>query len=449
MPIVKAGFSAGLHGRASPASWGRRVAYLGRDQDQAALLLARDGTISKTGALAELGGKQAEYHEAIVAWTPNECRALAERFGSAEAAKEGIARSIARNLAGEDGHYVVAIHAKRLSTGEQAWHLHVAIQGREPAQFLGARGRAQRAVDAAWRECAPKLPINDWTKHAQFVCIRAELCALQTQQNKLSGERRNALRRARGPAKLEVDKEYASKMQALVERRHALELAAAQARYDARGIGGGAEHLVEIERADMRRAQALSVIERRSEAVRARGGALTRTDRLWRSARAQDAGVGRGIAAALRGVQRAQRGISAGISGMAASAAMSALPAPMRAMVTPFRLAGRLMATTTQPAQRDVESPLAPLRALRPVMAGLRCVVHLGSAVLGPALAPAKIPTEVVSSPRSAITNAAEHAAGAAVGVVGGPIAGGAAKALTAVLRVLSSAPQVIQEVEI
>lgn len=271
MPIVKAGFSAGLHGRASPASWGRRVAYLGREQDQAALLLARDGTISKTGALAERGGKQAEYHEAIIAWTPNECRALAERFGSTEAAKEGIARSIADKLAGDDRHYVVAVHQKCLRTGEQAWHLHVAIQGRQPAQFLGSRGRAQRAVDAAWRECAPKLPIIDWTKHAQFVDVRGELRALQAEQNKLSAERRNALRRARGPAKLDVDKEYASKMQALVERRHSLELAAAQARYDARGIGGGAEHLVEIERADMRRAQALSVIERRSEAVRAAG----------------------------------------------------------------------------------------------------------------------------------------------------------------------------------
>lgn len=376
MPIIKAGFAPGLHGRKTAATWGRRTAYLGRqEQGHEAQLFSRDGEVHKGQALEELGGKHGEYHEVIISPSANECRALEARHdGHVEAAQRDHALKLGERLAGPDRKFIVAVHHKTLQNGEKAWHFHVAIEGpvRGGESLLGAKGRAQQLWDQLWRESAPKMRIVDWAAHRAFMQHHTELNGLYKEQAALLNERRRAVRATPGAEpKITVDAQYAERLKDLAHRRHETELSAIGARYRARGMAGSAEELVEKDKARGRLSCNLAKIENRSLSFRTRAGHYVAADRGRRAIARSDKILGRGAKALLRGAQLCARPLRGGMQVSAVLGAVSVvskvaqIAPPLKVLSTVTRVAALPLRIGMTVAQAlTAEDPITQAKAV-------------------------------------------------------------------------------------
>lgn len=313
MPIVKGGFTPGSHGRSKQASFGRRVQYLAsdHDRDKAMLLDGRGEEITRGEAVERFGGKDAAYFEVIYAPSEVECRALEERFGGAEAAQQEMARHLADRMS-PDRPCLVAVH-----THGERWHLHMPIQGEAPPRLLGSHGEAQRAWDEVLRATRPRERILDWDAHQRSEAVQMVLKSVQREQREVDKERYQAIRAGRNPSqKLEIAQGFDRRGLDLVVRRHQLEVAYIQARYEARGRAGTWDYKVEIEKVDQRRAGGENRIQRRAEDTRDRLGSRGREVGKG-AARRTDLTLAKGREATLRAADRvagmAERAVECGV----------------------------------------------------------------------------------------------------------------------------------------
>jgi len=181
MAILGPGFTPGAHGRTIRASWVRRVAYFTQEKDRDRVYLyGRDEEgvreLTRQEALAELGGKNACYHETIVSLSEAECRALEERAGGDQAEAQRLAaQGMGSRLAGNKP-FVVAVHQK-----DNRWHLHVAVMDEERPRLYGPRGEAQKVFDDFWQASYPRTRILDWDSHERAKVLQSELKNLSRQ----------------------------------------------------------------------------------------------------------------------------------------------------------------------------------------------------------------------------------------------------------------------------
>jgi len=257
MAMDKPGFTPGFRGRKQAASVGRRAFYLvaEHDRDSARLLDAEGRALTAQEAIALMGAPDAEYHEVILAPSEAECRAIEARNpGNRQQAIEEAGLRLIGVQANGRKHFL-AIH-------EQAgrFHFHLVIAGSMPERTLGRYGSLQKQ----WkRELLGDEPrIQDWEAHRRFKELRTQLQVVIEEQRGLTRQRREVLRWADPERKREVAHPFDQRAFALLEARHALELAAVHARYEARGSLGTPRHQAEVEQAEHRHTTAQRSLDR-------------------------------------------------------------------------------------------------------------------------------------------------------------------------------------------
>jgi hypothetical protein len=302
--MLKPGFTKGAHGRKAKASWGRRNRYLASEQDREGVwLYGRDEggvrELSRSESLAELGGKNAQYRETIIAFSETECRALEERaLGDKLEAQRLAAQDMGERLAG-DKPYVVAVHEE-----QGRWHLHVAVMDEERPRLYGPRGEAQKAFDDFWRASSPRTRILDWDAHLRSKALQGDLRNISQQLQQVEHTRLEVLRQTHGAhGKQAISREFDGQARALIGQRFRAELENIEARHQARGTRGGWEQQVECERADIRRICQENRIQRREERLQARVDG--RENPALSAARRTDRPLAKGREAIIRGTQRA------------------------------------------------------------------------------------------------------------------------------------------------
>ena len=260
MAVDKPGFTEGFRGRHQPATLGRRSFYLiaEHDRDSARLLDSEGRELSAREAIALMGGPNADYYEVILAPSVAECRSLEAR--NPENRQQAIEQSglrMIQTLANGRRHFL-AIHEQ-----DGRFHFHFVIAGPMPERTLGRHGSIQKQ----WkRELLGDEPrIQDWEAHRRFKELRAQLQSVIEEQRDLARQRREALREAGPNRKREVAHPFNQRALELLEARHALELAAIHARYEARGSLGTPRHHAEVEQAEHRHTTAQRSLDRRMQ----------------------------------------------------------------------------------------------------------------------------------------------------------------------------------------
>jgi len=260
MAVDKPGFTPGFRGRQQAAGLGRRAFYLvaEHDRDSARLLDAEGRVLTAQEAIALMGGPQAEYHEVILAPSEAECRHIEARNpGNRQQAIEEAGLRVIQAQANGRNHFL-AIHEQ-----DGRFHFHLVIAGPMPEQTLGRYGSVQKQ----WkRELLGDEPrIQDWEAHRRFKELRAQLQSVIEEQRDLARQRREALREADPDRKREAARPFDQRALELLESRHALELAAVHARYEARGSLGTPRHHAEVEQAEHRHTTAQRSLDRRMQ----------------------------------------------------------------------------------------------------------------------------------------------------------------------------------------
>jgi len=273
MAIIKGGWKKGFRGRQQPPRADRRMHYLASEhgRDSACLLNVEGRALSVEEAIAVIGGKDAIYHEVILAGSDSECEAI--RLRSPED-PHGAIRDAGLNVARAYAHgrpFVLAIHE-----GDGRFHVHIAVARESQGQVLGRNGALQKVWDHEY--FGEEGRILDWESHKHFLALKAQVQQVIRQQHENRVHRREAIREAPPTRKPKVARPFEVKSRELIERRYQLELAALDARYQARGSLGSARHRSEQERVEHRRTGALNRLDRRESdrRIRATGRALDR-----------------------------------------------------------------------------------------------------------------------------------------------------------------------------
>jgi hypothetical protein len=290
MAIEKPGFTLGFRGRQQAAGLGRRAFYLvaEHDRDSVRLLDAEGRVLTAQEAIALMGGSQAEYHEVILAPSEAECRHIEARNpGTRQQAIEATGLRVIRAQAKGRNHFL-AIHEQ-----DGRFHYHLIIAGPMPERTLGRYGSVQKQ----WRlELLGDEPrIQDWEAHRRFKDLQAQLRLVIEEQRGLARERREAVRVAEPDRKREVAHPYDQRAITLLSTRHALELAAIHARYEARGSLGTSRHFAEVEQAEHRHTTAQRSLDRRM---------------LGRALPGHSQGRGAAVRALTHGAERLARGVA-------------------------------------------------------------------------------------------------------------------------------------------
>ncbi len=304
MAVDKPGFTEGFRGRHQAATLGPRSFYLisEHDRDSARLLDAEGRALTAQEAIALMGGPQAEYHEVILAPSEAECRHIEARNpGNRQQAIQEAGLRVIRVQANGRNHFL-AIHEQ-----DGRFHFHLVIAGPMPEWTLGRYGSVQKH----WRRelLGDEPRIKDWDAHRRFKELRAQLQLVIEEQRDLVRQRREAVREADPDRKREVAHPFDQQALELLDTRHALELAAVHARYEARGSLGTPRHHAEVEQAEHRHTTAQRSLDRRMQ--------------------------GRALPDRPRGRGSAERALAYGAERLAMGAAEQALggdqtPAPMR-----------------------------------------------------------------------------------------------------------------------
>ena len=349
MAIIKPGFTPGFRGRAQAPAWNRRAHYLAsqNDRDSARLLGMAGEELQPSAAIEVMGGSQAGYHEVIVAPGAAECATIRARCPEdpQRAAAEAGQRITKAYALGRP--YVLAIHEQ-----EGRFHFHIAVAGPPTGQPLGKHGKLQKEWD---REVFGDEPrIQDWAAHLRFKEEKARLQLIIREQKANERQRQEAVQRAAPGQKADVARPFEQTARVLIERRHGAELAALQARYEARGALGTPRHQAEVEQADHRRTGALHRLENREVARD-----LGRTK----------GALGRGVDTGGRVVQQGARAAgSIGRAAVDAALREMGVPAPARTIVR----AG--MALGEEALQTALRASLEAARA------AAQSSIHLGQA---------------------------------------------------------------------
>ena len=348
MAMDKPGFTPGFRGRQQAAGLSRRAYYLiaEHDRDSARLLDAEGRALTAQEAIALMGGPQAEYHEVILAPSEAECRAIEARNpGNRQQAIDQSGLRMMQTLANGRRHFL-AIHEQ-----DGRFHFHFVIAGPMPERTLGRHGSVQKQ----WkRELLGDEPrILDWEAHRRFKELRAQLQSVIEVQRDLARQRREAVREADPERKREVAHPFDQRAFALLEARHALELAAVHARYEARGSLGTPRHQAEVEQAEHRHTTAQRSLDRRMQGhalpSRSQGrGAAERAlahgaERLATNAAAQALGTDR-LPVLLRKGTHISLALAAGAVESAIRAQIGSRSLDLSAAGTPSRLPGFLAA---------------------------------------------------------------------------------------------------------
>ncbi len=326
------------------------------DRDSARLLGSDGQELTPNQAAEVLGGPQASYHEIIVAPSKSECEAIRARCPedpnrAAREAGDRLAKAYAKGRP-----HVLAIHEQ-----DGRFHYHLAVAGPMPERALGRHGQVQKTWDREFGGDEPR--IQDWAAHRRFQQERARLQEVIRQQRENETQRREALKRASPGQKVVAARPFEVKARDLVECRHAMEVKALQARYEARGAVGSPRHRAELEQAEHRRTGSLRRLEKR-ETERHMGHV--------------GAGLERGVDQGMRMAQGLTRGVNR-LGRSAADQAMRAmgLPAPVR------------MVARAALALADAAAHTALRASQETAKAALRSSVHVAQASLktGAALA--------------------------------------------------------------
>lgn len=325
MAIDKPGFTPGFRGRQQASSLGRRAYYLAAEHDRySARLLGPDGRLlSPREAIELMGGPEVAYHELILAPSASECRSVASRKPNHPrvAIEEAGLRVLKAQAQGR--RQLLAIHEQ-----DGRFHFHLVIFGPMPERALGRQGSLQKQ----WRRemYGDEPRIQDWAAHQRFKTLKAELQALIEAQRALARERREAIRGAAHAHRQEVGHGFDRRLLEILEARRTLELAAIQARYEARGTLGSPRHLAEMEQAEHRHTTARRSLDRRMQ-VGSRGHSPVRATATRVVAQAER--VALGAAEQALGLERlpepARKGARVSMI-LAAGAITSALRSPHR-----------------------------------------------------------------------------------------------------------------------
>ncbi len=265
MVIVKEGWKKGFRGRQQPARADRRMHYLASEhgRDSACLLSVEGKALSVEEAITAIGGKTATYHEVILAGSDSECETLRQRNPEDQ---QGAIRESGLRLAHDYAHgrpFVLAIHE-----GDGRFHFHIAVAGASKGQTMGRDGTLQQVWDREYFGDEPR--ILDWDSHKRFLTIKAQVRQVIQRQQENHRSRRDAIRRADPGRKTEVARPFEAKSRELIEQRYILEIAALDARYQARSSLDGPRHRSEKERVEHRRTGALHRLDRRESERRMR-----------------------------------------------------------------------------------------------------------------------------------------------------------------------------------
>ena len=344
MAVDKLGFTPGFRGRQQPASLGRRAFYLiaEHDRDSARLLDSGGRELCAREAIALMGGPNAQYYEVILAPSEAECRAIEARNpGNLQQAIDQSGLRMMQTLANGRRHFL-AIHEQ-----DGRFHFHFVVAGPMPERTLGRHGSLQKQ----WkRELLGDEPrIQDWEAHRRFKELRAQLQSVIEEQRDLARQRREAVREADPERKREVAHPFDQRAQELTGTRHALELAAIHARYEARGSLGTPRHQAEVEQAEHRHTTAQRSLDRRMQGhalpSRSQGrGAVERAlahgaERLATNAAEQALGTDR-LPVPLRKGTHISLALAAGAVESAIRTQIGSLRLDLSAAVTPSRLPG-------------------------------------------------------------------------------------------------------------
>jgi hypothetical protein len=243
-------------------------------RDSACLLNGEGRVLSIEEAIEAIGGKDAAYHEVILAGSDSECEAIRLRRPEDP---HGAIREAGLNMARAYAHgrpFVLAIHE-----GEGRFHFHIAVAGESRGQILGRNGTLQKVWDREY--FGEEGRILDWEAHKRFLALKVQVQQVIRQQHENRVRRREAIREAPPTRKAETARPFEARSRELIERRYQLELAALHERYQARGALSSARHRSEQERVEHRRTGALNRLDRR-ESER----------RIWSTGRALDRGLG-------------------------------------------------------------------------------------------------------------------------------------------------------------
>ena len=372
--MLKPGFTKGAHGRKAKASWGRRNRYLASEQGREGVwLYGRDEggvrELSRSESLAELGGKNAQYRETIIAFSETECRALEERaLGDKLEAQRLAAQGMGERLAG-DKPFVVAVHEE-----QGRWHLHVAVMDEERPRLYGPRGEAQKAFDDFWRASSPRTRILDWDAHLRSKALQGDLKNISQQLQQVERTRLEVLRRTHGALeKQAVSREFDGQSRALIGQRFRTEWELVDARHQARGTRGGWEQKVECERVDIRRIGQENRIQRREEHLQARVDG--RENPALAAARRMDKPLAKGREAIIRGTQRATS-LAEGVATKAVDAALRQAGMPREARLVAryaIRITAAAALATSRMAAQVLRSSTRMVRESAPAVAHQAC----------------------------------------------------------------------------
>lgn len=265
MVIVKGGWKKGFRGRQQPPRADRRMHYLASEhgRDSACLLSAEGRVLSTEEAIAAIGGKEAVYHEVILAGSDSECETI--RLRSPED-PQGAIRRAGLNMARAYAHgrpFVLAIHE-----GDGRFHFHIAVAGESQGQALGRNGTLQKVWDREY--FGEEGRILDWEAHKRFLALKVQVQQVIREQHEHRIRRREAIREAPPSRKEETARPFEVRGRELTERRYQLESAALHERYQARGALNSPRHRSEQERVEHRRTAALNRLDRRESERRIR-----------------------------------------------------------------------------------------------------------------------------------------------------------------------------------
>jgi hypothetical protein len=363
MAVDKLGFTPGFRGRQQPSALGRRAFYLiaEHDRDSARLLDSEGRELSAREAIALMGGPNAEYYEVILAPSDSECRHVEARnqVTPRQAIEQAGLRMIRTQSNGRN--HFLAIHEQ-----DGRFHFHFVIAGPMAERTLGRHGSVQKQ----WkRELLGDEPrIQDWEAHRRFKELRAQLQVVIEEQRELTRQRREVMREADPERKREVAHPFDQRAFALLEARHALELAAVHARYEARGSLGTPRHQAEVEQAEHRHTTAQRSLDRRMQGhalpSRYQGrGAAERAlahgaERLATNAAEQALGTDR-LPVPLRKGTHISLALSAGAVESAIRTQIGSRSQDLQAAVTPSRLPGLQAAQVLTRALPEHEAPQA------------------------------------------------------------------------------------------
>lgn len=246
------------NGRTKMASANRKMAYLASEhgRENSALLDHESQPIHHADATERIGGKDADYVEAVSSSSRLECEALYARE-TERAVREGEAERSHQEVMAEffgdqfrqldvTGTGSYALHGQ----SDGSYHAHYMLKGeRDQYPHLeGPKGALQKAWDETWRKGEDRAIQVQWSVRERLDPIQEELRQAKDQRKELTREQKQAQQDLSAEVRVRLREEHARRAADIEMRMHVLEIHRIEIVYASRNQTGKLEHQVALER---------------------------------------------------------------------------------------------------------------------------------------------------------------------------------------------------------